>query len=89
MTKGHTKAVKLLLSYGASLMIEDDHLKSPIHFAVEQGNLEMVRLLICHQGANTIYSKDAENQTGLHYAAYYGNLQVTKFYQVWVIARLF
>ena len=76
VVKGQTKAVKLLLSHNASLLIEDDDLKSPIHFAVEQGNLEMLSVLIAYQGTSQIHSKDAENQTALHYAAYYGHLEV-------------
>ena len=49
---GNTEAMKLLIKNGANVDAKDIEGKKPLHFAVDRGNIEAVKLLIAEKGMN-------------------------------------
>ncbi|WP_353273595.1 ankyrin repeat domain-containing protein [Wolbachia endosymbiont (group A) of Agelastica alni] len=75
--------VKDLVSRGASLDAanidaQDKDGKTPLHFAAQEGNLDMVQFFL-NRGAN-IKAKDMYGWTPLHFASAYGKFDVVKFF---------
>ena len=50
---------------------------TPLHFAVQQGNLELVRYLV--ESAAGVNNRDNEGLTPLHFAVQQGNLEVERY----------
>ena len=64
---GSPACVGLLLQAGASPMVSGQGSKHPLHFAVQQPNVDVVHLLV-QAGANTL-ALDANRQNIVHWAA--------------------
>nr|WP_253309278.1 ankyrin repeat domain-containing protein [Rickettsia endosymbiont of Ceutorhynchus assimilis] len=80
---GDFEKVKDLVSRGASLDAanidaQDKDGKTPLHFAAQEGNLDMVQFFL-NRGAN-IKAKDMYGWTPLHFASAYGKFDVVKFF---------
>lgn len=77
--EGNVELVNLLLTYGAHVnaqagkdpLLPDNEGKIPLHFAVMNGNPDVIRSLLAH-GANPLL-KDVYGNIPLHYLSYVGN----------------
>jgi ankyrin repeat protein len=85
---GHSKIVKMLMLNGGEIDTKDFHGKQPLHYAAENGNVELVDLLLSkghskiiamllRTGAD-VSAQDNSGKTALHYAAQKGNLEVVE-----------
>lgn len=76
--EGNCSLATLLMKHGADVTKQDVHLKTALHFAVQNGCRKLAALLIT-QKKMLIRVKDENNQTPLHYAAKHGHTEVSKF----------
>lgn len=68
IARNHNAIVKLLLEYGANLLLQSDRGYDAIHRAVMNNDAEMVELLLEQQGVD-VNHRDEDGKTALHYAA--------------------
>ncbi|XP_070579650.1 transient receptor potential cation channel subfamily A member 1-like [Ptychodera flava] len=70
--ENHVKYVSALLRHGAEILLnsKDSNDQTPLHYAAENGNLEMLQLLLSNGAKPDV--KDAEEKVPLHIAAQYG-----------------
>ncbi|KAL1458965.1 hypothetical protein WDU94_010984, partial [Cyamophila willieti] len=69
--------VELLLVNEASVNIVDAKGSSPLHLAAWTGNLDIVRLLLCHgPSVPNVNLMTKDNETALHCASQYGHTPV-------------
>jgi ankyrin repeat protein len=85
---GHSKIVKMLMLNGGEIDTKDFLGKQPLHYAAENGNVDLVDLLLSkghskiiamllRTGAD-VTAQDNSGKTALHYAAQKGNLDVVE-----------
>jgi hypothetical protein len=74
--KWGSRSCSVLLAHGANVDSRDGSNKTPLHWALENGHLEVVRFLLAH-GAN-VDSRDSSNKTPLHWASENGHLEVVQ-----------
>jgi len=75
--KGDLKQVESLLKAGANLFARGFALdETALHFAVESGNVDLVRFLL-EKGID-VNAKQSFGETPLHYAASHGHANVAK-----------
>ncbi|KAI6777896.1 uncharacterized protein J7T54_001553 [Emericellopsis cladophorae] len=75
---GHENAVRLLLTHGAKVNLENGDGKTPLLAAVEYGHLGVARLLLEIGGANPNLANFRFGRTPLALAAERGDLELTK-----------
>ena len=76
---GHIRIANALLKHGAKVTTKELKLKNALHFAVENGNLEMAMFLV-ERCKKLIHAKDEGQHSPVHYAARSGNLEVKRNY---------
>jgi ankyrin repeat protein len=69
--------VQLLLQYGADVHVQDNDGSTPLHRAAQDGNPEMVLVLLEHN-ATYVDARDAKDSTPLHLASEQGHLDVAR-----------
>ncbi len=70
------RLAKLLIERGANVNSEDEHGRTPLHYAAMQGNIEAAKVLI-ENGANNRH--DCYGNTPLHYALENNYLEIARF----------
>lgn len=65
--------VEALLGGGLDPTEQDEHRKTPLHYAAEEGHLEVLRLLL-QAGAEADFANHAERMTPLHVACRWARL---------------
>ncbi|XP_066911304.1 transient receptor potential cation channel subfamily A member 1 homolog isoform X2 [Clytia hemisphaerica] len=76
-TKGHIKAVEVLLSMGSLIDAKNDQNLTPLHLASKYGRSRIVRLLLEESGThNIVNDEDDASNTPLHLAALEGHENV-------------
>lgn len=73
---GHIKLVKLLLK--SEFWCQDEEGNSPLHYAANQSNINIGRLIIQYIAKNKINQKNKKGLTALHYACKVGNKNYVK-----------
>jgi ankyrin repeat protein len=66
--KGYVHQVKSALKQGASVYCKDYFQKTPLIHAVQNGNMEIIQLLVKHGAVVTIHERDRDGHTALYYA---------------------
>ncbi|AXK60148.1 ankyrin repeat domain-containing protein [Candidatus Chromulinivorax destructor] len=74
-----TEVASMLIGAGAHLNLQDNHGKTPLHYAVLLADASDVATELLLAGSN-INAKDNDGLTPLHYAAHRGNLQAVYFF---------
>jgi ankyrin repeat protein len=64
----NAEAAQVLVKYGAYPNSKDCRERTPLHFAVNEGNLEVIKILLEHCWTN-LSIKDCKSRTALHIAA--------------------
>ncbi|UYV82594.1 hypothetical protein LAZ67_22000062 [Cordylochernes scorpioides] len=75
------EAAYLLISYGAdtnAMSSERNDLKTPLHYSVISGNMDIVKLLVAY-GAAVCYDSEYLRPTPLDFAVLRGNYEVVEF----------
>ena len=77
---GATKVANMVLNSRARIDPNSEFRRhrAPIHIAAKYGQLQMVKLLISHQADPTLRTEIYSN-SALHYACFYGHLEVAKY----------
>lgn len=70
-------AVIALMNRAADANAEDDNERTPLHIAVIEGHLQIVKLLLGRGGAN-IEASDINKQTALHHAVMSSSVEIVK-----------
>jgi ankyrin repeat protein len=79
-SRSHCDVVEFLLQHGANVDIEEaETCWTPLHFAAQNGELEICRRLLKH-GAD-IDKTDEDQETPLHVASRSGNVEIARFFR--------
>ena len=74
--KGHLNALYLLICIDVDTRIKDEEGRTALHYAYEEGHLEIVKGLVVFGGVN---ERDNEGNTPLHHAAIKGKIDVVEY----------
>jgi len=72
VTENTLPAIKLILEYGVDILFTDAFGNTPLHYAVEQENIELIKLFI-NYGFDINLTKRDDKDTPLHYAYFQKN----------------
>nr|XP_042910521.1 serine/threonine-protein phosphatase 6 regulatory ankyrin repeat subunit B-like [Parasteatoda tepidariorum] len=75
---GHLDIIKFLISKNAIVNIADSEGSKPVHFAVQSGNLIVVKYFI-QINEKILTERGFQNRTSLHYAVETGQAEMVKF----------
>ena len=81
---GHLKIAQLLYERGADVDVQDIYNRTPLYYALSTGHLGIVQWLL-NRGANPNVVDEWDGDTPLHFAAFYGQAEVSRLllqYQV-------
>jgi ankyrin repeat protein len=70
-----------LISKGSTLGLKDADGRSPLHLAVEQGHVEIVKIL--HRQGSPLNSTDLLGRTPLHCAEVFGQKSIAQYLEGW------
>ena len=72
--------VKILIDSNANLGHANQIDQDGLFFAIEEGNVELVELIINSPNYKQIRKKDKDGNTSLHHACYYANIDVVRLF---------
>jgi len=72
----HLRVIECLLNHNADINAKNDVDSTPLHLAIEDGNLSVVEFLLNHSA--DLNAKNENNSTPLHLATQIGNLSVVE-----------
>jgi ankyrin repeat protein len=78
INNGYLDVIKVFLEKGAYVKAANKYGSTPLHWAAEDGNLDVVKHLVEEKGAD-VKAADKYGCTPLHWAAAYGKLDVVKY----------
>ena len=76
---GQIISIKLLISHGSDLLLQDQKGRTAVNIAIKQGNIEILKLLM-NQLKLTPDTKDSTGQTLMEKACASGNITSVKFF---------
>ena len=74
---GQLAVVKYLLELGANVNLPDIIRNGPIHYAAENGNIEIMKLLLQHPDIY-LFAYNSEDKNALHIASAFGHTAIVK-----------
>jgi ankyrin repeat protein len=74
--RGHVKASRMLIDYGADVTMQNENGETPLHLAVAREQVEVTRMLI-ECGAD-VACRDKTGLTPLHVASFRGQVEVAR-----------
>lgn len=74
--KNHLQHTKKALQQGANVNAKDYFLKTPLMYACENGNLEIVKILLTYGASISINERDRFGKTAFMYAKEKGSLPI-------------
>lgn len=79
LSQNHPENIELLISKGANCLIKDDQQNLPLHFAAQNGMVNICRMLLVNDRIHTVNSPNGNGETALHLAAKKGDLECCKY----------
>ena len=73
-------AARILIENNANLGHTNQIDQDGLFFAIEEGNVELVKLIINSHNYEQIRKKDKDDNTNLHHACYYGYIDVVRLF---------
>lgn len=81
--QGNSHVVQLLLGYGADIDAVDEYGRTPLHYAVQNNHIEVVRQLV-EGGAMTTIA-DVNGRNPMHLAAASGSQEMMQMMQMMIM----